>query len=204
MSYRFSLRIALILALAAPAFGGYNVVNTSSSVNCLFSTTCTVSPTDYVYDFAITGGNGHAHLQSRIYQGQPGSVAAGKWVYRYRIDLEDVTATGSILPYADALAISGFGPLRQYDYNFDTVATDHVFNVTVGGPGTKAVTSSYTLFGWTYFNYADPVYAGTSPGTGQMSYSFGVVSDYFPILRELRIHTSTGWLTVWGYAPSYP
>ena len=204
MSYRFSLRVALVLALATPAFGGYNVVNTSSSVNCLFSTTCIVMPTDYVYDFAMAGGNGLAHLQSRIYQGQPGSVAAGKWVYRYRTDLTDVTANGSLLPYVDKLLFFGYGPLRQYDYNFDTISTDHVFNVTVGGPGTKGVTSAYTLFGGTYFNYDDPVYAGTSPGTGQMSYSMGVVSDYPPVLRDSRVHTNSGWLTVWGYAPDYP
>lgn len=200
MSYRFSLRVALVLALAAPAFG-YNVVNTSASVNCLFSTTCSVLATDHLYDFAITGGNGHARLQSRIYQGQPGSVAAGKWVYRYRINLENVTATGSLLPYADQISVSTFGPLRQYDYNFDTVATDHVFNVTVGGAGSKGVTLSYPLFGWTYFIWGDPVYAGTSPGTGQSSYFMGVVSDYAPVLRQISVHTNSGWVTVWGYAP---
>lgn len=198
---RLSLRVVLVLLVAAPAFG-YNVVNTSSSVGCLFSPSCTNFPTDHNYDFAVAGGSGLARLQSRYYQGQPGSVAAGKWVYRYRITLENVTATGSLLPYADALGISNFGLPRQYDYNFDTIATDHVFNVTVGGAGSKGVTSSWALFGITYFFYENFVFAGTSPGTGESSYFMGVVSDDPPVLRQLSVRTNGGWVSVWGYAPS--
>ena len=203
MSSRLSLGVVLVLALTVPAFG-YNVVDTSSSVNCLFSTNCTVFPTDYMHNFTVTGGAGQARLQSRYYQGQPGSVAAGKWIYRYRVTLENVVATGSVLPYVDAIGAVNYGLLRQYDYNFDTVATDHVFNVTVGGAGSKGVTSSFAIFGWTYFFYDDPVYAGTLFGPGQSSYFMGVVSDHPPVLREMRVRTNNGWLTVWGYAPDLP
>lgn len=72
---RVSLRIALLslvtLALSAPAFA-YNVVNTSWTVVCVFSPSCSVTVTDYGAYFSVPGGSGNGHLQSRIYQGQPG------------------------------------------------------------------------------------------------------------------------------------
>jgi hypothetical protein len=115
---RVSLRIALLslvtLALAAPAFA-YNVVNTSWTVQCLFSTSCSVTVTDYGAYFSVPGGSGNGHLQSRIYQGQPGTVGAGKWVYEYRIDLTQVAGI-TYIPYADELAIYNWGTLRQYDF----------------------------------------------------------------------------------------
>jgi hypothetical protein len=62
------------LALAAPAFA-YNVVNTSWTVHCVFSSsTCSVSPTDYVSTFAVSGGRGNGRLQSRVFQAQASSV----------------------------------------------------------------------------------------------------------------------------------
>ena len=87
---RVSLRIALFslvtLALAAPAFA-YNVVNTSWTVQCLFSPTCSVTVTDYDAYFSVSGGSGTAHLQSPTYQGQPRTTGPGKWVYEYPTEL---------------------------------------------------------------------------------------------------------------------
>ena len=78
---------------------------------------CSVTVTDYVREFAVTGGSGNGHLQSRIYQGQAGTVGAGKWVYEYRIDLAQVAGI-TYIPYADELAIYNWGTLRQYDLQF--------------------------------------------------------------------------------------
>lgn len=206
---RFSTRLALAavlaLGLSLPAMA-YNVVNTSSNVNCLFVTTspCTVYVTDHVSEFVVSGGSGKARLQSRIHQGQPGSTAAGKWAYRYRIDMGPVGGV-THFPYVDQIAIHNFGPLRQYDYNFDAVATDHVFNVTSGALGTKPVNDSFVFYGWTYFRLlSNPVYAGSYPGGGESSYFFGVVSDYPPVVRNISVRTDSGWVTVTGYAPDYP
>jgi hypothetical protein len=198
---RHSLRLlvlsVLALAVAAPAMA-YNVVNTSWTVNCVFSTTCSVVVTDHVSPVL---GNGF--LQSRIHQGQPGSAAAGKWVYRYRIDLTQVAGI-TYPPSVDQVAIYNWGPLRQYDYNFDSVATDQVFVVTSGGAGTIGLSSSFLFSGWSYFNFSSPVFAGSYPGNGQSSYFFGLVSDYPPVLRNISVHTDTGWVTVQGYAPQLP
>src|SRR5437588_6083393 len=136
--FRLSARsvsfLVLAAALAVPAMA-LNVVNASApQYNCIFTTAnpCTITVTDYSASFM----GGAAKLQSRIFQGQAGSTAAGKWCYEYRIDLTQVAGITSI-PWADELAIYSFGPLRQYDYNFDSVATDDVLNVTSGGLGSK-------------------------------------------------------------------
>ncbi|HEV7428715.1 MAG TPA: hypothetical protein VGQ46_20350 [Thermoanaerobaculia bacterium] len=203
---RLSLRIALLslvtLALAAPAFA-YNVVNTAWTVQCLFSTTCSVTVTDYGADFPVSGGSGNGHLQSRIYQGQPGSAAAGKWIYEYRINMTQVAGL-TYPPYADQLAIYNWGTLRQYDYNSDSIATDQVFNITSGGIGTKAVTSAFLSGSWSYFTLNDPVYSGSYPGGGESSYFFGMVSDQAPVLRTVYVHLDSGWVSMTGYAPPLP
>jgi hypothetical protein len=201
-SFRTFLLSLVVLALAAPTFA-YNVVNTSWTVQCLFSTTCSVTVTDNVSEFAVSGGSGNGRLQSRIYQGQPGSVAAGKWIYEYRINLGPV---GGIVytPYADQMAIASWGTLRQYDYNSDSVATDHVFNITSGGIGSKAVTFAFLSSPWSYFVLNNPVYSGNYPGGGESSYFFGLVSDQAPVLRTVWVHLDSGWIATTGYAPPLP
>jgi hypothetical protein len=199
---RVSLRIAvvsvLVFGLAVPAMA-LNVVNAASpGVACIWSPTCSSVVTDYSAPLMGSG-----FLQSRINQGQAGSLAAGKWVYRYRVDLRQVAGI-TYLPYVDQMAIPNLGTVRQYDYNYDSVATDQVFNVTSGGLGTKPVTSAFPFFAWTYFDFNSPVYAGSYPGGGESSYFYGFVSDYAPVLRSISVHTDTGWVSVTGYAPNTP
>jgi hypothetical protein len=201
-----SIRMVLLsltaLALSVPVFA-YNVVNTAWTVHCLFSPTCGITVTDYGADFPVSGGSGNGHLQSRIFQGQAGSAAAGKWVYEYRINMGPV-AGYTYPPYADQLAIASWGTVRQYDYNSDSIATDHVYNITSGGVGSKAVTSAYLSAPWSYFVLSGRVYAGSFPGDGESSYFFGLVSDQAPVLRTVWVHLDSGWVSVTGYAPPLP
>jgi hypothetical protein len=201
-SIRIVLFTLVTLALSAPAFA-YNVVNTSWTVVCLFSTSCSVSGTDYVATFPVSGGAGNARLHSRVFQGQAGSTGANKWVYEYRIDLGPVAGI-TYIPYADQMAIDRWGTLRQYDYNSDSTATDEVFNITSGGSGTKPVTSAYFSFGWSYFILNNPVGAGSYQGGGESSYFFGLTSDQAPVVRTIWVHLDSGWITVQGYAPPLP
>jgi hypothetical protein len=198
-SVLFSL---VTLALAAPLFA-YDVVNTSWTVQCLFSPSCSVTVTDYGSDFAISGGSGNGRLQSRIFQGQAGSTAAGKWIYEYRINLTPVGGIVNV-PYVDQMAIQTFGTVLTYDYNGNGIVTDDVFNITSGGVGTKAVTTAYLSLPWTYFVLNNRVYAGNYPGGGESSYFFGLLSDQAPVLRAVWIHTDSGWISVTGYAPPLP
>lgn len=187
------------LLFTMPAFA-YDVVNTSWTVVCYFSTSCSVPVTDYVAEFAVSGGSGNGRLQSRIYQGQPGSTAAGKWVYEYRINLAPVAGI-LYTPYADQLAIAYWGTPLSYDYNFNGIANDDVFNITSGGTGSKAVTSAFLTAPWTYFVLSSPVYAGSFPGGGESSYFFGLVSEDAPVLRTVWVHLDSGWVSMLGYAP---
>jgi hypothetical protein len=190
------------LTLAAPLFA-YDVVNTSWTVNCLFSPSCSVTVTDYVAEFGINGGSGNARLQSRIFQGQAGSAAAGKWIYEYRINLTPVGGIVNV-PYVDQLAIQSFGAVLTYDYNGNGIVTDDVFNVTSGGVGTKPVTTAFLTSPWSYFVLNNRVYAGNYPGGGESSYFFGLLSDQAPVLRAVWVHTDSGWISVTGYAPPLP
>jgi hypothetical protein len=192
----------LTLALATPLLA-YDVVNTSWTVQCLFSPTCSVTVTDYVSTFAVSGGSGDGRLQSRIYQGQAGSAAAGKWIYEYRIDMGPVGGL-TYMPYADELAIASWGPVLTYDYDGNGIVTDDVFNITSGGVGSKAVTSAFVSSPWTYFVLNSRVYSGSYPGGGESSYFFGLLSDSAPVLRTMWVHTDSGWVSVTGYAPPTP
>ena len=185
------------MAIAAPAFA-YNVVNTSWTVQCIFSPSCSVTVTDYGADFAVSGGSGNGHLQSRIFQSQD-----GRWVYEYRINLTQVGGL-TYIPYADYLAIYNWGTLQQYDFNSDGNATDQVFNITSGGSGTKPVTSAFLSSGYSYFYLNNPVYAGSYPGNGESSYFFGMVSTQAPVLRTVWVHLDSGWVSMTGYAPPLP
>jgi hypothetical protein len=192
----------LTVVFTAPLFA-LDVVNTSWTVVCLFSPTCSVGVTDHVSEFALSGGSGNGRLQSRIYQGQSGSAAAGKWVYEYRIDLSPVAGL-TLPPYVDTMAVESWGAIREYDYDSNGVATDDVYNVTSGGLGSKAVTGAFLNLHWTFFELDNPVYAGSYPGGGESSYFFGLVSDSAPVLRTVWLNTDTGWITVQGYAPPLP
>src|ERR1043166_6201997 len=194
LSRRLVLTLIVTLALAAPSMA-YNIVDASWTVNCLFSTSCSLPAMDYN---ASILGNGK--LQSRAHHGESGSPEEGKWLYEYRVDLKNAVGVTHI-PYVDQVAIANVGPILSLDYNYDSVATDQVFNITYGGLGTKPVTSSYVYWGWTYFLIASRVYAGSYAGGGESSYFFGFTSDYAPVVRSVSVHTDTGWVNVNVYAP---
>src|SRR5688572_21489960 len=71
------LALAAALAVAPPAAAqALNVVNVGArQLNCLFSPTCSVTVSDITAPYLGAG-----FLQSRVFQGQPGTVGAGKWV----------------------------------------------------------------------------------------------------------------------------
>jgi hypothetical protein len=187
-----------IVALAGPASAALNVVTTSApQINCVFSTTCSVTVTDLSSPI-FNGG----FVQSRIYQGQPGSPAAGKWVYEYRVSL---TNSIGILNqnYVTQLVVP-FGTVLSYDYNFNGVATDQVFVVTQGGLGNIGLSSAGYFWGIVGFNFASPIYEGNNQMPGDSSYFIGIVSPYPPHVVTGNLATSAGTINVSVYAPTNP
>ena len=190
--------VVLTLVAAVPAFG-LTVVNTSApQVNCIFSTSCTVYVTDMGYDLPNGG-----RIQSRVFQGQPGSQAAGKWVYQYRLIMTNAVGY-TYIPYVDGMSIANWGPVVSYDYNFDGNATDQVFNIVQGGIGTVSLATAPQWWGITFFNLADAVYGGSYPGGGESSRFFGLVSPYPPVVRGAYVDTDQGSVAVNVYAPQLP
>lgn len=197
-SLRIATLLVLALGLSIPAMA-LNVVNTSApSINCVFSTTCTV----VVNDMGSNLPNG-GRIQSRVFQGQPGSPLAGKWAYLYRVNMANAVGF-TYIPYVDGMYIAGWGSTVAYDYNFDSNYTDQVFVVTAGGIGTVGLSSVNVFFGATFFNLSAPVYGGSFPGDGESSYFFGMVSSYPPTVKTAQVHMDNGYAAVSVYAPQVP
>jgi hypothetical protein len=187
---------ALLLVIPVSA---QNVVNASApAVNYIWSPTGTVYVTDMTSDL-LNGGK----LQSRIFQTQAGSPAgSGKWVYEYRVNLTN--AVGILhIPYVSSISFFP-GSMLAFDYNYDSVATDHVFNISSGGLGTKGV-SGVAFFWWGLrrFDFSSPIFAGGSPGTGESSYFFGFTSSYPPEVGTINVQTDGGTISLSGYVPNY-
>ncbi len=156
------------LAQAAAAQPMNIVTVGAPAINCLFSASCSVVVSDHATPFL-----GGAFLQSRNFQGQPGSPLAGKWVYEYRLDLTNATAAAAA-PAVTSMSIQVPPTLPAADFNGDGNATDNLFVVTSGGLGTVGP-SSANLYGDTlHVIFAPPVPGGTT------SYFFGFISDTPP------------------------
>jgi hypothetical protein len=198
VSLRLSLLVVFLAALAVPA-SALTVVNVSApQINYMFSTTGVV----YVTDLGASLLNGGT-FQSRIYQGQPGSPTAGKYVYEYRMNLRNAVGVVNI-PYVTWVWLP-FGPIKSYNYNGDWWGfTEQVFVTTVGGIGTIGLNSASTWGDYAFFEFASPVDCGGSPGTGESSYFWGLVSDYPPHVVTATVQTNSGTINVNAYAPTYP
>jgi len=169
-------QMLLAILIASPAVLSaqpLHVVNVGApAVNHVFSPTGVVTVTDK--SAPIWGGG---FLQSRYYRALPGSPAAGKYVYEYRVDLRNsvgITAIGAIT----SLRIN-FGPnVGSLDFNGDN-RPDDVFVVTSGGLGNVGLASAVRAGAGIIFTFAGGgVAQGGSPGHGDSSYFFGVVSTH--------------------------
>lgn len=178
--------LAAVLALAAPAAAqNLNRVNVSApQINCVFATSCTVTVNDLATPYL---GNGF--LQSRTFQAQPGSPAAGKWVYEYRIDLRNVAGT-TALPMVTQLSMPVAAPIVSMDFNGDGNASDQVFIVTGGGLGSVGPATAWLHGDTLHFTFNPTVNGGTSPGAGQSSYFFGFVTESAPADVGARIEAN--------------
>jgi hypothetical protein len=198
----FGLSLVLLALSALPLSAqaiALNVVNTSSSTLISnFSTTGSVTVTDMVSPVMTNG-----FLQSRIFQAQAGSPAAGKWVYEYRISLNNVVGT-TYIPYVSAMSWD-FGPfVGTLDYNGNGVYADHVFVITSGAIGNVGVSSASQSPGVTWVNFGSGIPGGSYPGGGQSSYFFGLVSQYAPKVGTATIHKDSGTEIVSAYVPNHP
>jgi hypothetical protein len=188
--------VLTLLALPASAF---NIVSASApEVNDVFTNdgvvTCDQDRSEELY----TNG----WLVSRVYEGEAGSPAEGKWVYEYRVDMIDATDPAGI-PEIESVDIY-VGPVEQYDYNFDSTSTDEFYVVTSGSYGSIGISSITTLlYGDLRFTFSTNVAGGGGAGLGQASYAFGFISDHGPHLIYGNVNTAAGPMAVPVWAPAY-
>jgi hypothetical protein len=192
---------AVLLFLSAPALMAQplKVVTVAApAINCVFNVACKVTVQDLTAPIWSTG-----FLQSRNYQGAAGAPAAGRHVYEYRIDLRNVVGVTAI-PFITSLKFD-IGPIESFDFNGDG-KKDDVFVVTKGGLGNVGLLSAVRSGNNITFTFKPPVAGGSSPGKGESTFFFGVVSK-FPRHNVTAIapnNVSATPLMLNAWAPNHP
>lgn len=186
--------------LAAPLLGAQplRVVNVQApNVNFVFNPSGTI----VVQDLSSKIWTG-AFLQSRNFQGATGAPAKGLYAYLYRVDLHNEVGITAI-PFITSLTVD-IGPNVPLDFNGDK-KLDDVFVITRGGMGTIGLASAVRTGTQVRFTFASPVSGGGSPGKGQSSFFFGIVSKY---PRKTVIATAPNnmgaALSLKAWAPAHP
>ena len=184
--------LLVVASCASTTLGApLTVVNVGApAINCVFSTTCKVVVSDSTSKIVIPGTSGSGFLQSRTYRGLRGAPAAGFYVYEYRIDLSNVVGIVNI-PSITSMTLD-FGPVSGFDYNGDGAKGDQVFVVTSGGLGSVGVSSASKVGNTITFNFGGGIGAGGSPGHGQSSYFFGLVSKNAGTAVTAQLTVNTG------------
>jgi hypothetical protein len=169
-----------------------SVVNVSAPpINCIFDPSCTVVVNDTTAPINLTGSSGPGFLQSRTYRGMPGSPAAGLYAYLYRVDLRNVAGITNIA-CVNSITLN-FGPVvSTLDFNGDHTTGDQVFVITGGGIGSVGIASANQVGSQITFNFSSPVCDGSSPGNGQSSFFWGLVSTRQPRFVFTTINQSSG------------
>ncbi|HDO23020.1 MAG TPA: hypothetical protein ENG86_09280 [Nitrospirae bacterium] len=123
--------------------------------------------------------------------GKPGAPANGLYAYEYRIDLRNALGT-TYVPCISSMTIE-FGPVvSTLDYNGDGEIGDQVYVVTSGGIGSIGLASAEKDNDKITFTFSSPVCAGGSPGTGQSTFFFGLVSTKQPKSVTATVKEATG------------
>jgi hypothetical protein len=175
---RLIAALILVLAFTTACAAPLKVVNVSApAINCVFDPSCAVTVTDTTAPIPIPAG-GSNFLQSRTFVGLPDAPADGLYAYEYRIDLRNAEGI-TYIPCLSSMTID-FGPVvNTLDYDGDGTP-DHVYVVTGGGLGSIGLASAEKDGNDVTFNFGPSVCAGGSPGTGQSTFFFGLVSTQPP------------------------
>lgn len=186
------LFIAFLICLTpvAAQAASLKIVNVGApAINCVFNASCTVSVSDMKDDVPLSAG-GTGFFQSRTFKGVAGSPAAGLFAYEYRLDLRNAVGV-TALSCVDWVTVD-FGPVvSTLDFTADK-KPDQVFVVTTGGLGTIGLASAVQSGSMIKFKFKTPVCAGSSPGKGDSSFFWGLVSKKPRTNITATIHETSG------------
>lgn len=180
------LCIAAAHVLAAPL----KIVKVNApAINCLFSSNCTVTVNDAVASFTtnlppFTAGSTNASLsaflQSRAYQGQPGTPEAGLTAYEYRLVLKKLTGAKSFSINSMTL---NFSPYSNFNYQGQT--NNQAWAITSGGLGSVGPASAYATNSMVTFTFNPPVKLTSTSSQETSTYFFGMLSSH-PVPNTLN------------------
>ncbi|HEX8228038.1 MAG TPA: right-handed parallel beta-helix repeat-containing protein [Chloroflexia bacterium] len=176
------------------------------AINYFFDADGSIIVNDSVANFVLRDTTGNAFLQSRTSPpGEAGTPGAGLTEYLYRIDLQQLTSSGSpaMMPCVASLSIE-FGPVVALDYN-RRGRPSHVFVVTSGGMGSVGPSSVRQAGNVITFSFAPPACAGATPGSGVSTFFFGMASPYPPrdLVAVVR-DTAGNEYNLAGRGPAFP
>jgi hypothetical protein len=165
--------VAAIGALFAPGAAQaavLKVVNVNApAINCVFDASCTVVANDSVGNLTFTPLGAGARLQSRTFAAKPGTPAAGKTAYLYRVDLTN----GAGFTECTAGMVINFGPVASLPYA--QPGTSEVFVITTGGLGSVGLKSAEQNGNVITFTFSDYLCAGKT------SFFFGLAAATAPV-----------------------
>jgi hypothetical protein len=149
------------------------------NIDCLFSPQCALTPHDEFTEIPLPAISGKAILHSRTFLGAPGSNAAGRTAYQFRIDLTDATALADV---SCVLSLStDFGPVAKLPYAAGTTLRD-VYEIVQGVPSNQIGFATAVQTGTVVtFTFTRPICAADAGGVGNTSFSFGLASLDAPV-----------------------
>jgi hypothetical protein len=153
------------------------------AVNCVFQPSCVITVTDTIghigLPFIATPGT--AWLQSRIYNSAPGTPAAGKTGYVYRVSLTEAAGSAECL----GGLVLNFGPVAKLPYTPGTLSD--VFVVTTGGLGTIKLASAVKTGDIIEFAFSKPLCLSGPPDIANTTFFFGLAATTSPMAGKATI-----------------
>jgi hypothetical protein len=180
---------AAALLFGLPAARAQSLIVTeveAPGINCVFAPSCTITVNDSVgfIPLPYLAAPNAAFLQSRTVPGAPGTPAAGKAGYLYRISLTQ--AAGS----ADCLGglVLNFGPALRLPFRPGQLAD--VFVITGGGLGSIGLKSATRFGDVIVFDLAKGLCLAGGPDMHNTSFFFGLAAETPTMTTPAQIFSS--------------
>ena len=164
----------LALGVAAARAQPLTVVEVNAAaINCVFHPACIITVSDTVgfIPLPFLAAPNTAFLQSRIFGGTPGTPAAGRAGYVYRISLTQAAGSGNCL----GGLVLNFGPSLKLPYAPNQPAD--VFVITSGGLGSIGLKSAERFGEVIQFDLAKPLCLEGGPNLANTTFFFGLAAD---------------------------
>jgi len=149
------------------------------AVNCTFNAACRITVSDSVGHISmpyLSTASNTAWLQSRSFTGAPGTPAAGKTGYMYRISLTQAAGFGECL----LGFVIDFGPITKLPYKAGSPPADVFVGSLGGGLGTIGLVSAEQNGNIITFSLKKPLCIGPSPSSAATTFFIGLASNKTP------------------------